>query len=352
MDATDLYRDAAQSAKDAGLRYLTDDRPGLTRRPTGKSFTYLDAAGQRVTDGPTLKRIASFVIPPAWKDVWISPSPTSHVQVTGRDARGRKQYRYHPRWAAQRAETKFERLRTFGADALPPLRARIGADLARRGPLTRERVVAVVLALIDEANIRVGNREYARTNDSFGLTTLLDDHVTVSGPAMTFAFVGKKGVAHEINLRDRRLARLVQQCQDLPGQQLFQYLDETGAQHAVDSSDVNDYIRAASGLDFTAKDFRTWGGTVRLVEALEAELAADPDQAPEKALRTATKAVARHLGNTPTVCSKYYIHPQVVSMFQDGRLVEFLRDHDAASAATDDLLRPTERLVLRMLEKF
>lgn len=350
MHATDLYRDAAQSAKDAGLRYLTDDRPGVSRRATDEGFEYYDAAGQRVTDQKTLDRIASFVIPPAWTDVWISPAPKSHVQVTGRDARGRKQYRYHPEWAARRAETKFERLRTFGAEALPPLRAQMATDLARRGPLDQARVVAVVLALMDEANIRVGNREYARTNESFGLTTLLDDHVTVKGQAMKFAFVGKKGVAHTITVRDRRLARLVQQCQDLPGQQLFQYLDEAGAQRAVDSADVNDYIRAASGQDFTAKDFRTWGGTVRLVESLEAQLATDPDLPPAKALREATKCVADHLGNTPTVCSKYYIHPQVVSLFTDGRLLEFLRAHDAAPRAPNDPLSSTERLVLRMLE--
>ncbi len=349
MDATDLYRDAAQSAKDAGLRYLTDDRPGLTRRRAGKGFAYYDPQGKRVTDKQVLARIAAFVIPPAWTDVWISPAPTSHVQVTGRDARGRKQYRYHPQWAARRAETKFERLRTFGAEALPPLRARMAADLARRGPLDQARVVAVVLALMNEANIRVGNREYARTNESFGLTTLRDEHVAVEGTVMKFAFVGKKGVAHTITVRDRRLARLVRQCQDLPGQQLFQYLDETGAQHTIDSADVNDYIRNASGQDFTAKDFRTWGGTVRLVECLEAQLTDDPDLPPASALREATKRVAEHLGNTPTVCSKYYIHPQVVHLFTDGRLMEFLRAHDAEERQPDDLLSPTERLVLRML---
>ena len=350
MDATDLYRDAAQSAKDAGLRYLSDDRPGLTRQPESGGFTYFDAKGERVTDPKTLARIVSFVIPPAWADVWISPSPNSHVQVTGRDARGRKQYRYHPQWATRRAETKFERLRTFGAEALPPLRRQLATDLTRRGPLDRARVVAVVLALMDEANIRVGNREYARTNESFGLTTLLDEHVTVTGQALTFAFVGKKGVAHTIKVRDRRLARLVQQCQDLPGQHLFQYIDEAGAQHPVDSADVNDYIRAASGLDFTAKDFRTWGGTVRLVECLETQLAVAPDLPADTALRDATKQVAAHLGNTPTVCRKYYIHPQIVSLFKDGRLVEFLQENDAQKSIPNDPLRPSERLVLRMLE--
>ena len=349
MDATDLYRDAAQSAKDARLRYFTDDRPGLTRRQHGAGFAYFDAQGQRVTAKTTLDRIASFVIPPAWTDVWISPLPNSHVQVTGRDARGRKQYRYHPRWNAQRGATKFDRLRTFGAEALPLLRAQIQQDLARRGPLTRERVVAVVLALMDEANIRVGNREYARTNESFGLTTFLDDHVSITGARLEFAFVGKKGVEHAVSIRDRRLARLVRQCQELPGQQLFQYVDEAGARHAVDSADVNDYIRAASGLDFTAKDFRTWGGTVRLVECLEESLATDPDQPADKALRDATKRVAEHLGNTPAVCGKYYIHPQIVSLFKDGQLVEFLRKNDAEKRAANDPLRAAERLVLRML---
>ncbi len=349
MDSTELYRDAVQSAKDAGLRYLTDDRPGLTRRKAGKSFAYFTAAGERVTDQKVLTRISSIVIPPAWTDVWISPSANSHVQVTGRDARGRKQYRYHPQWAARRSETKFERLRLFGAEALPRLRERIEQDLARRAGLDRARVVAIVLRLLDVANIRVGNREYARTNDSFGLTTLLDDHVTVTGSAIQLEFVGKKGVAQQIKLHDRRLARLVKQCQDIPGQQLFQYLDEAGERRAVDSADVNDYIREAGGHDFTAKDFRTWGGTVRLVECLEKQLDETPDQPTERALRDATKAVAAHLGNTPTVCSKYYIHPQVVSLFKDGQLMEFLRQHDAHPAADGDLLSATERLVLRML---
>lgn len=350
MSPTDLYRDAAQSAKDAGLRYFTDDRPGLRRRRAGKGFAYYAATGERITDKATLTRIASFAIPPAWADVWISPSPTSHVQVTGRDARGRKQYRYHPKWAAQRDETKFARLYTFGAKALPRLRARIREDTGGAGALDQRRVVATVLALMDAANIRVGNREYARTNESFGLTTLLDDHVQVRGAALTFEFVGKKGVAHKISVRDRRLARLVRQCQELPGQQLFQYIGEDGQRHAVDSADVNDYIREASGHDFTAKDFRTWGGTVRLVECLERLLDEQPDLPPDQALREATKDVAAHLGNTPTVCSKYYIHPQVVSLFRDGKLVEFLRKHNAAKSQPDDELSGTERLVLRMLE--
>jgi DNA topoisomerase I len=349
MESTELYRDAVQSAKDAGLRYLTDDRPGLTRRKSGKGFAYFNAAGERVTDQKTLTRIAAIVIPPAWTDVWISPSPNSHVQVTGRDARGRKQYRYHAQWAARRSETKFERLRLFGEDALPRLRHRIETDLARRTSLDRERVVAIVLRLLDIANIRVGNREYARTNESFGLTTLLDDHVTVTGSEIQLEFVGKKGVAQQIKLHDRRLARLVKQCQDIPGQQLFQYLDAGGERRAVDSADVNEYIREASGHDFTAKDFRTWGGTVRLVECLEKQLEDVPDLTTDQALRAATKDVAQHLGNTPTVCSKYYIHPQIVSLFKDGKLVAFLRKNDAHRVKAQDPLSSTERLVLRML---
>ncbi len=350
MAATDLYRDSVRSARDAGLRYFADDRPGLSRRRAGKGFAYYAADGHRLADAATRARIESLVIPPAWTDVWISPAANGHLQATGRDARGRKQYRYHPQWATGRAETKFERLRTFGAVVLPALRARIEQDLRRRGALTRERVVAVVLTLMDEANIRVGNREYARTNESFGLTTFLDDHVQVRGQTLKFAFVGKKGVAHTVQLRDRRLARLVQQCQDIPGQQLFQYFDDAGQPHGIDSGDVNDYIRAAGGADFTAKDFRTWGGTVRLVECLETQLAQTPDLAPDSALRAATRAVAAHLGNTPTVCSKYYIHPHIVALFQDGRLIEYLRQHNPETAPPDDLLTPLERLVLRMLE--
>lgn len=344
----DTYRDPAQAARDAGLRYVTDEQPGLTRRRVGSRFTYFDAAGQRIRDEKTLARIASFVIPPAWEDVWIAPTPMAHLQVTGRDARGRKQYRYHPKWQATRAETKFDRLHRFGAEALPKLRARVAADLARRS-LDRARVLAIVVRLMEHSFIRVGNQEYARQNKSFGLTTLRDRHVTVTGSEIKLAFVGKKGVEHQITVQDRRLARLVKRCQDIPGQHLFQYYDEAGQRCPVDSADVNAYLREATGDDFTAKDFRTWGGTVRMVECLEAQLQTAPDLSVEKTLRLATQEVARHLGNTPTVCAKYYIHPQVMAWFKDGKLLDFLRTHDAQAGDDKDLLTPTEHLVLRML---
>jgi DNA topoisomerase-1 len=342
-----LYKDPARQAELAGLRYATDDRPGLRREPAGeKDFTYYDAKGQQITDEKTLVRIASFVIPPAWTDVWISPSPNTHLQVTGHDAAGRKQYRYHPAWDTARSLTKFSRLRTFG-EQLAPLRQQLKKDLDRR-ELDREKVIALVLTLMDQSFIRVGNKEYARKNKSYGLTTLKDQHVSFEGADVRFAFVGKKGVAHDVTLHDRKLARLVKKCKEIPGQHLFQYYSADGQRHALESGDVNEYLHRHTGLALSAKDFRTWGGTVKMVECLEAVLDAEPELAPEKVIKKAVKDVAAGLGNTPTVCSKYYIHPQVVELFKSGQLIDFLRRHDAP-ASEDDLLSGTERLVLGML---
>ncbi|WP_201978430.1 DNA topoisomerase IB [Hymenobacter rubidus] len=348
-----VYKDPARQAEMAGLRYATDQGPGITRKPTRAGhFTYRDAKGQKITDSKTLDRIASFVIPPAWTEVWISPSPNTHLQVTGHDSLGRKQYRYHPAWDEMRSLTKFSRLRTFG-EKLVPLRQQLNKDL-RRPALDREKVVALVLALMDQSFIRIGNKEYARKDGkakpSYGLSTLQDKHVAIEGAAVNFNFVGKKGVAHDVTLHDARLARLVRKCKEIPGQHLFQYYSADGQKHALESGDVNDYLHRHTGLQLSAKDFRTWGGTVKMVECLEAVLDEEPELAPEKVVKKAVKEVATGLGNTPTVCSKYYIHPQVVELFKSGQLIEFLRQNNAEKTE-DDLLSPTERLVLKMLEK-
>ena len=347
-----LYKDPARQAEMAGLRYATDHGPGLTRKPTraGK-FAYYDAKGHKIDDAKTLDRISSFVIPPAWTEVWISPSSTTHLQVTGHDALGRKQYRYHPAWDAMRSLTKFSRLCTFG-EKLGPLRQQLKKDLARP-TLDHDKVVALVITLMDQSFIRVGNKEYAKEKGgkkaSYGLTTLQDDHVDVHGGDVNFAFVGKKGVPHDVTVHDARLARLVRKCKEIPGQHLFQYYSKDGQRHALESGDVNEYLHRHTGLALSAKDFRTWGGTVKMAGCLEAVLREEPDLTPEKAVKKAVKDVASALGNTPTVCSKYYIHPQVVELFKSGELVEFLRKHDA-DAAPDDVLSPIERLVLKMLK--
>ncbi len=342
-----VYKDPARQAQMAGLRYATDQGPGIARKITrAGNFTYHDAKGQKITDAKTLDRIAGFVVPPAWTDVWISPSPTAHLQVTGRDSLGRKQYRYHPAWDEMRSLTKFSRLRTFG-EQLAALREQFSKDL-RRPALDREKVIALVLSLMDQSFIRVGNKEYAKKNKSYGLTTLRDQHVAIEGADVNFSFVGKKGVPHDVTLHDVRLARLVRKCKEIPGQHLFQYYTRDGQRHALESGDVNEYLQRHTGLALSAKDFRTWGGTVKMVQCLEAVLHAEPELAPEKVVKKAVKEVATGLGNTPTVCSKYYIHPQVVALFKSGQLIDYLRKHDA-EAAPGDLLTPVERLVLRML---
>jgi len=342
-----LYKDPARQAELAGLRYTTDDKPGITRKPTrAGNFTYHSAKGEKITDQKTLDRIHSYVIPPAWTDVWVSPSPNSHLQVTGRDAKGRKQYRYHPAWDQARSLTKFSRLRAFG-EQLPSLRQRLQKDLSR-SKLDKQKVIALVLILMDQSFIRVGNKEYAKKNKSYGLTTLRDRHVKIDGDDVRFSFVGKKGVPHDVTLHDRKLARLVRKCKDIPGQHLFQYYDATGHRAELESGDVNDYLHEVTGMALSAKDFRTWGGTVKMVTCLESILEEEPDLAKDKVLKRAVKDVAAGLGNTPTVCSKYYIHPQVVDLFKSDKLIDYLRRHDV-DPTENDLLTPTEHMVLDML---
>ncbi len=344
----ELYADPAKSARQAGLRHTTDGKPGITRKKAGKGFWYHDAAGEKVTDEKTLDRISKLVIPPAWTEVWISPSARGHLQATGRDAKGRKQYIYHGEWQKTRNLTKFGRMILFGK-SLPRLREHIEADL-RAGQLSKKKVTALVLKLLDNALIRIGNRHYAKSNQSYGLTTLRDRHVQIEGSQLQFSFRGKKGVEHVIGLKDRRLARLVKKCRDIPGYDLFQYFDESGHRHTLESGDVNDYLREATEYDFTAKDFRTWGGSVRMVECLEQVIDEHPELEKEKSIKEAVKLVAKGLGNTPSVCSKYYIHPEVVNLFREDKLLRYLKTHDATAPKTEHL-SGTEELVLKMLQR-
>jgi DNA topoisomerase-1 len=300
-----------------GLRHASDRRPGITRRRAGRGFADRDAEGRTIRDPETLRRIRSLAVPPAWTDVWICPFPNGHLQATGRDARGRKQYRYLPRYSHRREAAKYERLVAV-ASALPRIRARVDADLARPG-LDREKVLAAIVRLLELTLIRVGNDEYARLNRSFGLTTLRDRHASVRGSSVRFRFKGKSGRLHDVGLRDRRLAAIVRRCQDLPGQELFQYVGDDGEPVDVASDDVNAYLREIAP-DVTAKDFRTWAGTVLAYRALRA---IDPPDSARQATRNVVAAIretADLLGNTPAVCRKAYVHPVVVEAYLDGRL--------------------------------
>lgn len=308
-------------ARAAGLRYVSDQIPGIRRAGTAPDFYYLDTDGKRIQDAYILKRIAQLVLPPAWTDVWISPVANAHLQATGRDGRGRKQYRYHTQWRALREQTKFARMLAFGA-ALPLIRQQVDHDLTRPG-LPREKLLATVVRLLEITLIRVGNEEYVKANHSYGLTTLRNRHVDINGTALTFSFRGKSGKDHHISLRDRRIASIVKRCKELPGAELFQYLDEHGQRHSIDSQDVNDYLRAITGDDFTAKDFRTWAGSVNALDALIECPPCENESDAKRLISTVVKTVAQRLGNTPTVCRKHYIHPLVLTRFADKSLLAF-----------------------------
>jgi DNA topoisomerase-1 len=305
-----------ESAKAAGLRYVSDEMPGIRRVSRDKHFAYLLPDDKELTDEREIARIKALAIPPAYVDVWICPLPNGHIQATARDARGRKQYRYHKRWREVRDETKYGRMIAF-AQALPKIRKRIEADLALPG-LPREKVLATVVQLLESTAIRVGNDEYAKDNGSFGLTTLRNKHAKVDGSTVRFSFRGKSGIRHAIDLRDKRLARIIRKCQDLPGQQLFEYVDDEGTPRAVDSSDVNDYIREISGEDFSAKDFRTWLGTVSCAALLCEQDQAQTQTERKQRLTGVIKDVATRLGNTPAVCRKCYVHPHVLEAYMEG----------------------------------
>jgi DNA topoisomerase-1 len=313
-----------ESAKAVGLHYVSDAQPGIRRLRSGRGFRYVRGDGRPIRERSELARFRRLAIPPAWTDVWICPDPRGHLQATGRDDKRRKQYRYHPQWRAARDETKYDRLIAF-AHALPRIRARTDKHLRLRG-LPRVKVLATVVRLLETTLIRVGNEEYARQNRSFGLTTMQDRHVAISGATLRFAFRGKSGLKHCIDVNDRRLARVVRRCRELPGYDLFQYLDEKGIRRDVTSGDVNDYLREITGRDFTAKDFRTWAGTYLAAMALQQVEELDSDAKRKSAIVRAVEQVAKHLGNTAAVCRKCYIHPAVFDGYLDGTLLRTLAD--------------------------
>jgi len=343
----DLQRRPVDDPALPGLRYTNDDQPGIRRRRAGKGFVYVDDAGRRIGDEETLERIRKIVIPPAWTDVWISPWPNGHIQATGRDARGRKQYRYHARYRARRDTAKFQRLVAF-ARALPAIREQVDRDLALPG-LPREKVLAAVVRLLELTLIRVGNDEYAKLNRSFGLTTLRDQHARIDGSSVTFRFRGKAGKLHEVGLRDRRLAGVVKRCRDLPGRELFQYVGDDGEPHDVSSEHVNDYL-ASIAPGVTAKDFRTWGGTVLAFRALRTLGEAATEREKQKNVVAAIRRTAEDLGNTPAVARSAYVHPAVVNAYLDGELrsalVEAAEEGEVAPGQTSP---DEERAVVSLL---
>lgn len=341
--------DPIEAAEAIGLQYVSDTSPGIQRKRSGKKgFIYFGPDGERIRDPEEIRRIESLAIPPAYRDVWICPLPNGHLQATGRDAKGRKQYRYHALWRSIRDQTKFTRMIAF-SQALPSLRQRLDHDLSLSG-LPKEKVLAAVVRLMELTRIRVGNEEYARTNQSYGLTTLQDDHVNIAGSKIQFQFRGKSGVDHDIELSDRRLARIVKRCQDIPGQDLFQYIDEQGQPQSISSSDVNNYLKDITGQDFTAKDFRTWAGTV--LAAIElVEIGRFTSQtAAKKNLTQAIKTVAAHLGNRPATCRKYYVHPAVLDAYLDESLHETMQQHAAQVIEDLHALRSEELAVVALLE--
>jgi DNA topoisomerase-1 len=339
-------RDAAESA---GLRYVSDEQPGIRRRKAGKGFTYVKPGGSKVDDEATLKRIKTLAVPPAWTDVWICPHANGHIQATGRDAKGRKQYRYHARFREVRDGTKFEHMMAF-AQALPAIRAKVKEHMALRG-LPREKVLATVVHLLESTLIRVGNDDYVKQNKSYGLTTLRDKHVEVDGAELRFAFKGKSGKTWSLQVKDRRIAKIVRACQELPGQELFQYIDADGVQRDVTSADVNAYLKEITGKEVTAKDFRTWAGTVLAALALKEFETFDTQAKAKKNVRAAIEGVASKLGNTPTICRKCYIHPEIMSSYVEGSLLLEVKK-EVESELREDLasLKPEEAAVLSLLE--
>jgi len=337
-----------ESAKAASLRYVTDDIPGISRRRCGAAFQYLDPAGKVIRDPEELHRIKSLAIPPAWREVWICPIRNGHLQATGRDAKGRKQHRYHPRWREVRDENKYGRILAF-AKALPLIRQRVDNDLRRPG-LPRDKILATVVRLLETSHIRVGNEEYARQNKSFGLATLRTRHVNVSGSTISFQFRGKSGVEHALDINDRRLAKIIKRCQDLPGYELFQYIDDDGERRTIDSTDVNEYIRQIAGEEFSTKDFRTWAGTVLAARALQEFQSAVSDAESKRNIVQAIEFVAKKLGNTKAVCRKCYIHPAVIQSYTDGTLLRALRRRLKKEINDSHDLEPEEAAVLRLLK--
>lgn len=348
--STDVIPAPEESAEEAGLRYVHVDRPGYTRHKAGTGFFYRDTCGNRITDRKTIERINGLAIPPAWTDVWICPSPNGHIQATGRDARNRKQYRYHPRWHEVRDSAKFEHMIAFGK-ALPAIRERVDQDLRKHG-IPKEKLLAAIVRLLETTLIRVGNEEYARENKSFGLTTMKDRHAEITATKVRFTFRGKSGIEHEVELRDRRLASIVRRSQDLPGQELFQYIDDDGEHRAISSDDVNAYLREISGQDFTAKDFRTWAGTLLAAEALAGFEEVDSETTAKHNVVRAIERVSARLGNTPSICRKCYVHPAVIDAYLAGDTLASVRqraDEEISEHLAD--LPPEEAAVLMLLHE-
>ena len=339
-------RDAAESA---GLSYVNDGAPGLSRHRAGKGFYYRDVAGHKVSDRATIERIRHLAVPPAYTHVWICADPNGHIQATGRDDRGRKQYRYHLKFREVRESVKYEHMMLFAA-ALPTIRAKVDEHMALRG-LPRQKVLATVVHLLESTLIRVGNEGYAKENQSFGLTTLHSGHVQVAGEGLHFEFKGKSNKNWKLDVRDRRVAKIIRACQDLPGQHLFQYVDHDGHRHAVSSHDVNAYLHEISGRDVTAKDFRTWAGTVLAALALGEFEGVDSQAKAKKNVRTAIERVSSRLGNTPTICRKCYVHPEILTSYMSGELLLEIK-HEVDAELRDNLshLTPEEAAVLAMLE--
>ncbi len=343
-----IINDPVKTAKAVNLVYVHDTLPGIVRKKKGEDFLYV-REDKKVTDKSNLQRIKSLVIPPAWENVWICALENGHLQATGTDVKMRKQYRYHPAWNALRNHTKFYRLLLFG-NALPHIRLQLEKDLATQG-LTKKKVLATVVALMERTNIRVGNNVYEKLYGSFGLTTLKDKHVRFSGDKVKFTFVGKKGVKHDITLKNKKLAGIVHKCQDIPGKELFQFYAEDGSHHSIDSGMVNDYIKEISGSDFTAKDFRTWSGTVNAFLAFREIGFADTESASKKNIVEALDKVAEHLGNTRTVCKKYYVHPLIISLYENKSLAKYFNDLDAIEVNDGKAdLTAEEKMIMKILE--
>lgn len=330
------------------MEYVSDAMPGFHRKRHGQGFSYLGRDGRPIRDPKLRAWIESIRIPPAWNDVWISPIRNGHLLATGRDSRGRKQYRYHPAWMARRNEEKFEQIAAFGR-CLPAIRATTDAHLRRAG-LPREKVLAAVIRLLEATYIRVGNREYARDNDTYGLTTLEDQHVEITGGTVHFEFVGKSGIEHSVSLHDRRLARIVKGCRDIAGYPLFQYYTDGGQPQAVGSADVNAYLREISGQDFTAKTFRTWGASIRLITLLAAQPEAASEAEAEQQIRDVVKRIAGELGNTVAVCRKYYMHPAILEAHRAHRLTTLIARRKAD--ASPDALTPEEKALVTLAEEY
>lgn len=349
MADTEQRTEGPISAKEAGLCYVSDQQPGIQRRRAGTHFRYFTPQHKPITNPKILDRIAHLAIPPAWTKVWICPKPNGHLQATGRDQKGRKQYRYHAKWREVRDEAKFTHMIAFGK-ALPTIRKHVAEDLRGRD-LTRVKILATIVRLLETTLIRVGNPEYARDNNSYGLTTMRDKHVDINGSKIHFHFKGKSGVRHSIDLRDHQLATIVKRCKDIPGFRLFQYVDEQGQHQAVEAGDVNDYLRSITNQDFTAKDFRTWAGTLHAICKLRDFGECDSETQAKQNVVRAVEQVAEDLGNTPAVCRKCYIHPAVIDAYLEGTLFSFLKQHpDKAPLQGSTDLTPAELTLLNFLQ--